>query len=257
MDVRSGTLVLVTSGFLVLLVFSPMYLDPASLLTVPALWFALAGLIVPSLSMTLHTMSVRTLGPAITSALTSTSPVFAIAIAIGFLSETADLQLLIGTTIILIGIAFIALRSRKMRASWPLWALVIPLGAALGRAVSHNVIKIGLNDLPNPMTAALVGSFVSVVVLSGWRLLSAGSMPRLNAGYSWFAICGVLNVAGLIGINLALQLGSVTMVAPLISTTPVFTLLLGWLVFRKEVIGAATVFAIIGIFIGCLLIIVR
>jgi drug/metabolite transporter (DMT)-like permease len=257
MDVRNGTLILVTVGFLVILLLSPFYLEPATLLTPPVLWFALAGLIVPSLSMTLHTMSVQMLGPAISSALTSTSPVFAIAIAIGFLSETADLQLYAGTAIIIGGIAFIGLRSRKMRANWPLWALVIPLGAALGRAVSHNVIKFGLNDLPNPMTAALVGSFVSTLVLLSWHKVSGRTMPAFNAGYYWFALCGLLNAIGLIGLNVALQLGSVTTVAPLISTTPVFTLILGWLIFKRETIGLPTVCAICAIFAGCLLIIVR
>jgi len=237
MDVRSGTLIIVTVGFLLLLIFAPFYLEPASLLTTPVLWFALAGLIVPSLSMTLQ--------------------VFAIAIAIGFLSETVDLALYIGTAIIIGGIAFIALRSRRMRASWSLWALVFPLGAALGRAISHNVIKLGLNDLPSPITAALVGSFVSMLVLLGWHAASRRSMPAFSVGYYWFAVCGLLNVIGLIGLNIALQLGSVTMVAPLISTSPVFTLLLGWLVFKREVIGWPTVCAIVAIFFGCLLIIVR
>lgn len=257
MDVRNGALVLVASGFIALLALAPVYLEPASLLQTPILWFALAGLIVPSLSMTLHTWSVQKIGPAITSALTSTSPVFAIAMALGFLNEGADLRLYLGTAIIIGGICFIALRSRQMRVSWPLWALALPLGAALGRAISHNVIKFGLNDLPSPMTAALVGSFVSLLVLAVWHKVSGRRLAPINAGYPWFAVCGLLNVVGLVGLNVALQLGSVTLVAPLISTTPVFTLLLGWLVFRKEVIGASTVCAIGAIFVGCLLIILR
>jgi drug/metabolite transporter (DMT)-like permease len=257
MDVRNGALVIVAFGFLILLVFAPAYLDPASLLSAPIIWFALAGLIVPSLSMTLHTLSVQRVGPAITSALTSTSPVFAIAIALGFLNETGGPQLYLGTAIIIGGIAFLGLRAQKTRANWPWWALAIPLGAALGRAISHNVIKVGLNDLPSPLTAALVGSFVSLLVLATWHVVGRRTLPALNSGYTWFALCGLLNVIGLAGLNIALHLGSVTLVAPLISTTPVFTLLLGWLVFKREVIGLPTVCAIAAIFVGCLLIILR
>lgn len=257
MNVRSGTLIIVAVGFGFLLVLSPTYLDPGTLTSPAMVWFALAGLIVPALSMTLHTWSIRLLSPAITSALTSTSPVFAITLALLFLDEQASVDQVVGTAIIIGGIAFIALRSRQTRSSWSLWALIIPLGAAACRAVSHNVIKVGMNDLPAPMTAALVGSFVSLIVLGSWQLAGAHKMPAWNSGYWWFGVAGVLNGIGLVGLNQALELGTVTLVAPLVSTTPAFTLLLGWLFFRKEVVAWQTILAIVAIFAGCLLIILR
>ena len=56
---------------------------------------------------------------------------------------------------------------------------------------------------------------------------------------------------------IALSIGSVIVVSPLIATTPVFTLLLGYLVFRRETITWPTVAAIVLIFAGCVLIILR
>lgn len=257
MNVRSGTLIIVAAGFGFLLALSPTYLDPGTLTSPAMVWFALAGLIVPALSMTLHTWSIRLLSPAITSALTSTSPVFAITLALMFLDEQVSIDQVVGTAIIIGGIAFIALRSRQTRSSWPLWALIIPLGAAACRALSHNVIKVGLNDLPAPMTAALLGSFVSLIVLGSWQLVGGHKMPAWNPGYWWFGVGGVLNGIGLVGLNQALELGTVTLVAPLVSTTPAFTLLLGWLFFRQEVVAWQTILAIVAIFVGCLLIILR
>lgn len=257
MEVFTGTVIIVGTALVILLVLTPLYLEPATLMSPAIGWFVLAGLIVPSLSMTLHTTSVRLLGPAVSSALTSTSPVFAIAIAVTFLAEAGGLLLYVGTAVIISGIAYLALRSRRSRVNWPLWAILIPLGAALCRGLAHNVVKLGLNDLPNPLTAALVTSTVSLVVLLIALRVTGTRMPSWNPGYWWYALCGTLNGVGLVGLNLAIEMGTITLVAPLVSTTPVFTLLLGWLVFRKESVSVQTVLAMAVIFSGCLMIILR
>lgn len=257
MDVRTGTIVNVATTALLLWLASPLFLVPETLLTRAAALFALAGLIVPSLSMTLHTLSVRTIGPGITAGLTSTSPVFAMVIAVAVLGEIVTGRVLAGTAIVVGGIGFIALRSRHGDISWPLWAVLIPLGAALTRGIAHNIIKFGFGELPSPMTAALISSTVSLLVL----LMVSGTrrqrLPRFGPGYYWFGLLGVLNCIGLVAINTALQLGEVVIVAPLIATTPVFTLLIGWLLFRREAVTWSSFAAITIIFTGCVLIVTR
>ena len=62
---------------------------------------------------------------------------------------------------------------------------------------------------------------------------------------------------GIVGVGVALNIGSVIVVSPLVATTPAFTLLLGYLVFRRETITWPTVAAIALIFVGCVLIIMR
>ncbi|MEZ5659700.1 MAG: DMT family transporter [Burkholderiaceae bacterium] len=243
MDVRAGTIVNVATTFGLLLVMAPLYFDLAWLRNPAIGWFALAGLIVPGLSMTLHTWSIRLMEPAITAALSSTSPVFSILIAAIFLQEQGGWHLYAGTAIIIGGIAFIALRSRRQRANWPLWAIAIPLGAALSRGIAHNVVKLGLTELASPLTAALIGSAVSCVLLSTRQGITRHPMPRKRAGYGWFAACGALNAIGLAGLNLALSLGTVSRVAPLIATTPAFTLILGHYFFRNASIGWPSVLA--------------
>ncbi len=257
MDVRAGTVVNVATTAALLWLAAPFFLEPESLLTTAVGLFALAGLIVPSLSMTLHTWSVQLIGPGLTAGLTSTSPVFALMIAVAVLAEAVTGQILVGTAIVVGGVGFIALSSIGGAKSWPLWALAIPLGAALTRAFSHNVIKIGLGELPSPMTAALVGATVSLLVLLTFHVASGKAMPRIGRGYLWFGLCGVMNGIGLVGLNLALHFGEVIVVAPLISTTPVLTLLIGWLFFRRERIRWSTIGAIALIFSGCLLIVWR
>ena len=257
MDVQSGTLILVATPTIMLWLLSPLFLAPETLLTTPVAWFALAGLIVPSLSMTFQTLSVRMLGPGLTAGLASTSPVFAMILAVTVLGEMVSPGTLAGTAIVVGGIAFIALRARGAGASWPLWAIAVPLGAALTRGLSHNIVKHGLDGLPSPMTAALVGSTVSMIVLSTAHLAAGRSLPAWNVGYGWFALCGILNGIGLVGLSTALAYGEVVVVAPLVATTPVFTLLIGWLFFRRETVTWSTIAAIAIIIFGCLLVILR
>jgi drug/metabolite transporter (DMT)-like permease len=257
MDVGNGTLVNVATSALILWLLAPTFLVPEMLGGDAILWFALAGLIVPSLSMTFHSWGVRLIGPALTAGIASTSPVFAMVIAVAVLGEVLNLRIVTGTAIVVGSIAFIALRSRGAGAQWPLWAVAIPVGAALTRGISHNVIKIGLGTLPSPMTAALVAATTSLVVLALVHLGSRRGLPSFNKGYLWFALCGFLNGLGLVGLNSALSLGEVIVVAPLVATTPAFTLIMGWLFFRREVVRLPVVLAIGCIFAGCVLIITR
>ena len=60
-----------------------------------------------------------------------------------------------------------------------------------------------------------------------------------------------------LGSTLRLHLGEVVIVAPLIATTPVFTLLVGWLFFRREAVTWSSCIAIMIIFTGCVLIVTR
>lgn len=257
MDVRTGTIVNVATTALLLWLASPLFLVPETLLTRAAALFALAGLIVPSLSMTLHTLSVRTIGPGITAGLTSTSPVFAMVIAVAVLGEIVTGRILVGTAIVTGGIGFIALRSRQGGVSWPVWAVLIPLGAALTRGVAHNIIKFGLGDLPSPMTAALISSTISLLVLLIFNGTQRQRFPRFGPGYYWFGLLGVLNAIGMVAVSTALHLGEVVLVSPLIATTPVFTLLIGWLFFRREAVTWSSFAAIAIIFTGCVLIVTR
>ena len=258
MDVATGTLVNIATTALIFWVLSPLYLVPETLLTAPVAYLWSAGLIVPSVSITFATLSVKTIGPGLTTGLAATSPIFSMAIAVLFLGETVTGSILAGTLFVMGGIMLIAaFRSRQTASSWPLWAISLPLIAALARGIAHPLMKLGLNGLPSPLTAGLVSTSVSLIVLSLVRLGARRGLPAWNRGYLWFALCGVINGFGIVGLGIALNIGSVIIVSPLVATTPVFTLLMGYVIFRREAITWPTVAAIALIIFGCVLIILR
>ena len=128
-----------------------------------------------------------------------------------------------------------------MKRTWPLWAIGLPLGASLIRAIGHIVTKYGLIELNSPSFAVLVGNTVS---LGTAVLLFRSDVPRLSqsiGGNAWFVAAGIANALSLQFLNNALAAGDVVAVVPIVSATPVFTLLMGMLYFGRETITGRTI----------------
>ncbi|MFM1814847.1 MAG: hypothetical protein RLZ98_1542 [Pseudomonadota bacterium] len=257
LDARAGTIVIIGTTALAMWLLTPFYFSPDMLATRAAAYFALAGLVVPAISLSLATQSVRIMGPSLTQGLASTSPMFAMFLAVILVGEQLTAGVFIGTMVVVGGVMLVVLRGKGPARSWPLWAISLPFGAAVARAISHPVTKLGLLELPSPMTAALFASTVSIIVLYAVYRLGGRRMPPLNRGYLWFALCGLINAVGLTLLNVALEIGNVVVVSPIIAAAPVFTMLTGYLYFKREVITARMVAAIALIFAGCILIVFR
>jgi uncharacterized membrane protein len=87
----------------------------------------------------------------------------------------------------------------------------------------------------------LVGNTVS---LGTAVLLFRSDVPRLSqsiGGNAWFVAAGIANALSLQFLNNALASGDVVAVVPIVSATPVFTLLMGMLYFGRETITGRTI----------------
>lgn len=70
----------------------------------------------------------------------------------------------------------------------------------------------------------------------------------------WFIASGVANALSLQFLNSALQVGDLVSVIPIVSATPVFTMLMGYLWFGREIITARTMVTIALIVPGVVLV---
>ncbi len=80
---------------------------------------------------------------------------------------------------------------------------------------------------------------------------------RLAGGaksWRWFAAAGVANALSIQFLNNALFVGTLLSTVPIVSASPVFTMLLGWLVFGRETITWRTVATIALIVPGVILV---
>ncbi|MCC7427131.1 MAG: EamA family transporter [Alphaproteobacteria bacterium] len=124
---------------------------------------------------------------------------------------------------------------------WPLWALLLPLAGAMIRGGAQAVTKIGLVWWPSPYAATLANYTLSAIVLvsvaSASRSLApaapratplagASGAPSLWRILPWLAAMGASNGLSVLATYAALQHGTVVVVAPLVATFPLFTLVL-------------------------------
>lgn len=217
--------------------------------------FAAAGLLRPTLSITLWVEGIKRLGPTLNAALTSTGPLFAAIFGILLLGEILTPMIAAGIGLVVIGALVPALNKRGIPLTFPLWALLLPLGASALRNVAHAITKIGFADVPSPLFAAMVGTGVSFVIVGSRFVIAPPKITGKPGDYRFFAYSGMITAVAVYLLNQALQLGQVITVAPILASSPVFAALLGYFIFGRETLNWRTMTTIALVVPGVVIII--
>ena len=233
-DARTGSLINIATGAAFYWLLAPFFLESWYWFSWGMVLFALVGIIRPSLSSFLAIQSIHVMGPTLTSALTASAPIFGALFAVFLLGETLDLKTAIGIGAVMAGAVVASYRPQGIVRDWPLWAITLPVGAALVRASGHAVTKLGLEDVPSPSFAVLVSNTVSLVIASAAFRIEGRPITGTRRSMGWFVASGLAAAVSLHFLNSALQIGELVAVVPIVSATPVFTMLLGLFVFRRE-----------------------
>lgn len=237
---------------------APFFVEPAWWTSRGTLLFALVGIFFPALGQRFQIAGVALVGPALTASLSAFTPVVAIAIGVAVLGETPGAQALLGIVLTIAGLVLATWSPKGIKRGWPLWAILVPLGAALVRGMSQPGLKIGMQDVPSPLFALLVTTTVSTLVLGA--MLARHHLQgrtRFGAGVGWFTLNGLVNGAGILSLNFALPLGTLTLVSPLAGTVPLWALLLGLFVFKRETLRWKHLLIALLIVVGGALIVTR
>ena len=242
---RIGTLVTIGSTTLAYWLVSPLFVERWYWFDSAILIFAAIGLIRPFLSVNLALAGVRLLGPTLASTLGGTTPLFGALFGVLWLGEEMTWPILTGTLAIVAGVVLLA-RSGRVRMDWPLWAILLPMGASLIRSFGHAWTKVGMEALPSPAFAAMIGTTVSLVIaLIAERKSLVQPVASINwRAQRWFVLAGLTNAVSLFSLNNALNLGDIIVVIPVVATSPVVTLLLSRFVFRQDSIDLRKVTAV-------------
>lgn len=236
-EVSLGALISVATMAVVFWALSPFVIEWQWFNTRAALIFAVCGIIFPAVSQRLQVASVVHVGPALTSAMGSFAPLFAVVLAVTFLGERINLQGAAGMGLMLAGLLVSALGpGRGIARAFPLVALLLPLGASLARGVMQPTAKYGFAEVDSPFFATMVMSTVATLVLFVWMMKDRAGRPlRQNrSGNLYFVLNGLLIGGGILSLQLGISYGSVSLAAPLSATTPLWTLAMGVLFFRNE-----------------------
>jgi len=258
-DPLVGAFVSVSSMSCFLWVLSPFFIDYTWFSSKAALIFFLSGLFFPAAAQVAQVFSIARVGPALTSAIGAFAPFFAAFPAILFLGEPWGFQLIIGMSLMTFGLILSTLGAKNLKRTWPLWFLLLPLGASFARGVIQPVLKLGLSDIPSPFFATLMLGSVSTFILAAVLILTKKTNLIFASwdGAKWFSISGVINAFGILSINYAIFLGGVVLAAPLAATAPIWALLFGFLIFKNEKLGLQQFIVALFVVLGSVLIVVR
>jgi uncharacterized membrane protein len=213
-----------------------LILVPLSSLSSPAiLIFVVVGFFQPGLTRLLTYKGIDALGVAITDPIRATTPLFSAMMAILFLGEKITLPIIIATVMIMAGITLLSWRSGSMKLLGSAVYLWYPIAASALAGASQVVRKFGLAAVPHPFLAAAVTASSSFVIsiLTLWYVEKTQETWKMNRQcFGWFLAAGVTISLGMACIYYALDLGKVSVVIPISSTGPFFSLILAALFLR-------------------------
>lgn len=257
----------VMPGFLIGLLVNALVVAVVAVVTVeawrvpllPAALFALAGLSGPGLARLLMMRSVRDVGASVAVPVqASSNPLISSLAGLTVFDEEGGPGRLAALALTITGIWSCARGGSANRTEGApgvmrvgrLTVVLLPLGAGAAYAGADILRKAGLNRLDEPILAALVGTATALAVWGLAYVLRPSMRAPVVRGMSlaWFVLNGLLIGAAQVALLLALSVGELSVVSPIVASQPVIVVLLSALVLRDvetlrwgSVLGAALV----------------
>lgn len=203
-----------------------IYLPRESLSSPAIIYFLFSGCLQPLLARILFYMAIMRMGVSRAAPLRGMEPLLALVLALVLLHEQPNSPVYFGTVLIVISVWLITSRESG-EGQWKLWHLVFPLGAAFFGAVSQNLRRAGLLILSDPILGAAIGSSTSLILFSLFLVVTGRiHLTRTNEkSFSFFGSAALVSLMAQFLNFAALNLGEVSVIVPLVNTTPLFALL--------------------------------
>lgn len=208
---------------------------PLDFLWSPAMiYFSISGCLQPLFARALYYEALVRIGVSRAGPLRGAEPLFATAIAVTILQERPTVPVYIGTVLI-VGSVWAISSGHSEKANWRLVDTFLPLGAALVSAISQSLRKQGLNILPNPFIAAATVTSVTLTLLVIFLTVTKHNRKLHLGGKSllFFLCAALVALTAQIANFIALSRAEVSVIIPLLNTTPLFAVLFSVLFLRS------------------------
>ena len=212
-----------------------LYQYPVEKIFQPAnLFFVMSGVIQPAIVRVLFYVGIVRLGVSRAGPIRGTSPFFSVAIAFFLFHERPELVVYIGGLLTIAGTWLVSYQ-RAGEAKWRVVDLMFPLGAAMLASVSQNIRKVGLNSTAEPVIASTITTATSLFCLLVSLAFSGKRSIQINPQcLRYYGAAAVFALVGQLCNFIALNGGQISIVSPLINTTPLFVIGLTALFLRGE-----------------------
>lgn len=211
------------------------------------LFFVLSGIIQPAMVRVMFYVGIVRLGVSRAGPIRGTSPFFAVAIAFFLFHERPPWIVYAGGLLTIAGTWLVSYK-RTGETKWRAVDLMFPLGAAMLASVSQNIRKVGLNTTNEPIIAATISTATSLCCLFGSLRFSgkADSIKITRGCLPYYLGAAVFALIGQLCTFIALNGGQISVVAPIVNTTPLFVIALTAIFLRgEEKINKAVVIGVI------------
>ncbi|MBT3351952.1 MAG: DMT family transporter [Nitrospinaceae bacterium] len=208
-------------------------------------WFALLGISAYSYGRFVYYKALFTIGPPRLTTMMSTAPLLSLGLAVLFLGERPGPAVLFGTFLVIMGVVFVSYEPSEK--GWFHKGILWGFASALSLGMSAFIRKKGLASFPDPILTVAWANFVGAIVLSSLRPLVPAELFRWGGRSTIIAIIllGVLNSANQVFMNIAIKMGDVSVVTPIIASSPIFSIFFTALFLRGfERVRPAMVFGV-------------
>jgi uncharacterized membrane protein len=232
---QAALTVVVVDSTVYLLALAVLRDDPFGGLTLPTLAvFAGAGVVGTALGRIAIFAGNARVGASVSSAVVSARPLFATALAVGFLGEPLSVPTAVGIVVLVVGLAVLSVAKGGDLSGWSGTDLLVPLAAAAFFAVGNVARRFGLSAAEaTPLEAVAVNELAALVTLGAYVAVAGGGRVRgrPRRSYLVFAVSGLISAVALLSVFTALAApeGRVAVVDPLLATAPLFTVVFSWL----------------------------
>ncbi|MFC6951864.1 DMT family transporter [Halorubellus litoreus] len=191
--------------------------------------FALAGATGTALGRIAIFAGNQRVGASISSAVLSARPLFATALAVGFIGEPLSAPTAVGIAVLVLGLGVLAVAKGGDIEGWQPQDLLVPLAAAAAFAVGNVARRYGLQlGDASALEAVAINELAALVALAAF-LAATGRRDVLQKPprtYVVFAASGTITAVALLSMFTALAhpQGRVAVVDPLVATAPLFTI---------------------------------
>jgi drug/metabolite transporter (DMT)-like permease len=188
------------------------------------IYYLISGCMQPLFARALFYQGITRIGVARAGPLRGIEPLFGTAIAVIFLGEQPGWPVFVGTVLI-VGSLWLISGKQQGDTHWRLIDAMFPISAALISAISQSLRKQALTIFPDPIVAVAMVTTVSLVLLLGFVFVTQRTPQlRLERAAFLFFLCAALVAASAQVANfMALGRGQLSVIIPLLNTTPLFT----------------------------------
>ena len=187
-------------------------------------WFGILGFVAYSLGRYVFYRSLWILGPPRLTTIVSTAPFYGIFLGYIFLDERPGGILLTGTILLVFGVALVSYEPSEKNflqkgVSWAFFSAFL-----IGLSVFMR--KKGLASMPNPALTVAWSNLIGLTTLFGMRPFLSKDLYRW-AGFGTVLlviIAAVLNSISQLCMNLSVMYGELSVVTPIITSSPIFSL---------------------------------